>query len=47
MSIEATIFRMVTPDHLCPWGIKAKDLLNRNGYKIDDRHLESEEANEN
>lgn len=46
MGKNATIYRMVTPSHFCPWGIKAKDLLNRNGYKIDDRHLDSEEANE-
>ncbi|MCB1120009.1 MAG: glutaredoxin family protein [Verrucomicrobiae bacterium] len=37
---------MVTPDHLCPWGIKARDLLNRNGFDIEDHHLETEEANE-
>lgn len=36
---------MVTPDHFCPWGVKALDLLKRNGYEIDDRHLESMEAN--
>jgi len=36
---------MVTPDHLCPWGIKAHDLLKRSGYKIDDHHLESQDAN--
>ena len=46
MSKKATIYRMVTPDHLCPWGIKAMDLLRRNGYEIEDHHLESEEANE-
>ena len=36
---------MVTPKHLCPWGIKAYDLLKRNGYEVDDRHLGSKEAN--
>jgi glutaredoxin len=46
MSKRATIHRMVTPDHLCPWGVKAKDLLRRNGYSVDDRHLKSKEANE-
>lgn len=40
---EATLYRMVAPDHLCPWGLKARDLLNRNGYRIVDRHLTSEE----
>lgn len=43
---KATLYRMVTPNHLCPWGIKAWDLLKRNGYEIDDRHLESKEANQ-
>lgn len=42
---NAKIVRMVTPKHLCPWGVKAFDLLKRNGYQIDDQHLESKEAN--
>ena len=42
---QATIHRMVTPTHLCPWGIKAYDLLKRNGYKIEDKHLKTKEAN--
>jgi glutaredoxin len=46
MRKEATIHRLVTPDHFCPWGIKAIDLLRRNGYDIDDNHLESSEANQ-
>lgn len=46
MKKQATIYRMVTPDHLCPWGIKANDLLKRNGYAVEDHHLESSEANE-
>lgn len=45
MKKKATIYRMVTPDHFCPWGIKAYDLLKRNGYDIEDNHLESDEAN--
>jgi len=40
----ASLYRLVTPDHLCPWGIKAHDLLKRNGYDIDDHHFESEQA---
>lgn len=43
---KATLYRMVTPNHLCPWGVKAWDLLKRNGYEIDDRHLKSKEANQ-
>ncbi len=45
MAKTATIHRIVTPDHFCPWGIKALDLLKRNGYEIEDKHLESDEAN--
>ncbi|MGJ8695749.1 MAG: MauE/DoxX family redox-associated membrane protein [Verrucomicrobiaceae bacterium] len=42
---HAKIVRMVTPDHLCPWGIKAKDILEREGYEIEDEHLDSMDAN--
>ncbi|MGP6090035.1 glutaredoxin family protein [Antarctobacter jejuensis] len=37
----ATLYRMVMPDHICPFGLKAKDLLERRGYAVDDRHLET------
>lgn len=37
---------MVTPDHLCPWGIKAKDHLKRAGYEVEDHHLKSEEEDQ-
>lgn len=46
MDAKASIYRMVTPKHLCPWGIKAKDLLKRAGFQIEDHHLVSEEENE-
>ena len=45
MKQKATIYRMVTPDHLCPWGVKARDLLKRKGHEVEDHHLESKEAN--
>lgn len=45
MNKHASIYRMVAPDHLCPWGIKAKDLLKRHGYRVEDHHLESMQAN--
>lgn len=35
----AILYRMVMPGHTCPYGLKAKDLLRRAGYEIDDRHL--------
>ncbi len=45
MSKKAEIYRMVTPAHLCPWGVKALDLLKRHGYEVEDHHLESKDAN--
>ena len=35
----ALLYRMVMPDHVCPYGIKAKYLLERQGYAIEDRWL--------
>jgi glutaredoxin/uncharacterized membrane protein YphA (DoxX/SURF4 family) len=46
MKKKAEIHRMVTPDHLCPWGLKSLDLLKRNGFEVKDHHLESMDANE-
>ena len=42
----ATIYRMVMPKHLCPFGLKSVDLLNRKGYKIDDHWLTSQSEHE-
>jgi len=39
----ATLYRMVMPDHMCPHGLKAKDLLERQGFEVEDRHLTSRE----
>jgi glutaredoxin len=36
---KAVLHRMVMPDHVCPWGLKAKDLLRRSGYEVEDHHL--------
>ena len=30
---------MVMPDHVCPYGLKALDLLRRKGFRVDDHHL--------
>ncbi len=35
----ATIYRMVMPDHICPYGLKALDLLKRKGFTVDDHWL--------
>ena len=37
----ATLHRMVMSDHMCPYGLKAKDLLERSGYHVEDHHLTS------
>ncbi len=42
----ATIYRMMMPTHTCPYGIKALDLLAREGYQVDDRHLATQEETE-
>ncbi|PBN42707.1 glutaredoxin [Sphingobium sp. D43FB] len=38
---SAAIYRMVMPDHICPYGIKARWLLKRRGYRIEDHWLTS------
>lgn len=40
---HATLYRMVTDDHVCPFGIKARDLLEREGFELDDNYLETRE----
>ncbi|MDQ8186409.1 glutaredoxin [Pelagicoccus sp. SDUM812002] len=45
MSKKATIDRMVAPDYLCPWGLKALDLLKREGFEVEDHHIPTEEDN--
>ena len=39
----ATVYRMVMPDHTCPYGIKTIDLLKRQGFEIHDNHLTTRE----
>lgn len=46
MKQKAEIYRMVTPDHLCPWGIKTLDLLKRHNFEVTDHHLKSMEASQ-
>ena len=44
MAKQATLYRMVTPDHICPFGVHAKQLLQNAGYEVDDQLLKSREA---
>ena len=37
----AVLHRMATPQHLCPSGLKARDLLRRQGYEVEDHLLRS------
>ena len=37
----ATLYRMLMTDRTCPHGLKSKDLLERQGFQVDDRHLTS------
>lgn len=41
---EAVLYRMVMPQHICPFGLKARDLLRREGLVVDDRWLTTREA---
>src|SRR6201985_3143433 len=38
---HATLYRMVMDHHLCPFGLKAKSLLQREGYKVEDHWLKT------
>jgi glutaredoxin len=40
---HAMLYRMVMDQHICPYGLKAKDLLQRQGYTVEDRWLRSRE----
>lgn len=41
---QATLYRMVMDKHVCPYGLKAKDLLQRHGYTVEDTWLRTREA---
>lgn len=37
----ATLYRMVLPTHTCPYGVRARELLEEAGYEIDEHVLGS------
>jgi glutaredoxin len=39
----ATVHRMVLPDHTCPYGVRAKEMLEERGFAVDDQILGSRE----
>lgn len=43
MSKKAELYRMVMENHVCPFGIRSKDLLKREGYEVEDHHLTTRE----
>ena len=40
---QATLYRMVLPDHTCPFGVRAKQMLEEGGFEVDDQILGSRE----
>lgn len=40
---SATLYRMVLPDHVCPFGVRARDLLEQSGFDIDEHILGTRE----
>ncbi|MFO6446035.1 MauE/DoxX family redox-associated membrane protein [Erythrobacter sp. NE805] len=39
----AILHRMVMPEHVCPYGLKARHLLRSRGYAVEDHHLTTRE----
>lgn len=44
MARTAKLYRMAMEDHLCPYGLKSKDLLAREGFEVDDHKLTARKA---
>ncbi|MGQ4879431.1 MauE/DoxX family redox-associated membrane protein [Billgrantia sp. LNSP4103-1] len=42
----AQLYRMVMKEHICPFGLKSKDLLERKGFEVEDHHLATREETE-
>ena len=40
---RATLHRMVLPDHTCPYGVRAKAMLEEAGFEVDEHILKSRE----
>jgi glutaredoxin len=43
---SATLYRMVMDEHICPFGLKARELLEREGFAVEDHHLTSKAETE-
>ncbi|MHC9419262.1 glutaredoxin domain-containing protein [Sphingomonas citri] len=44
MTQQATLYRMVLPDHVCPFGVRAKAMLEQAGFDVDDQILATRDA---
>jgi glutaredoxin len=42
-SRQAILYRMILPDHTCPFGVRAKQMLEDHGFEIEDNILGSRE----
>ena len=42
----AVLYRMVMDEHICPFGLKAKHLLQNKGFTVEDHHLVTKEQTE-
>lgn len=40
-SKHATLYRMVLPEHTCPFGVRARDMLEKEGFTIEECILKS------
>lgn len=38
---SAVLYRMILPDHTCPFGVRALERLQKAGFDVDDRVLSS------
>jgi glutaredoxin len=43
MAKQATLYRMVLPDHTCPFGVRAKQMLDAAGYDVEEHILSTRE----
>ncbi|MCL6679893.1 glutaredoxin [Sphingomonas sp. RG327] len=43
MPQSVTLFRMILPEHTCPYGVRAAELLDSAGIRFEDRVLRSRE----
>ncbi|MFD0917580.1 MauE/DoxX family redox-associated membrane protein [Pseudahrensia aquimaris] len=46
MAQKAVLYRMYMDSHICPSGMRARDLLSRKGYELDDNLITSREEQE-